>query len=108
MSRIKKPNLTNQKCVYRAVKIFGDKWTPLIVQTLAKKTSRFCEIQKEVGGINPRTLSLRLSHLEEEGIIKKTIYSEVPLHSDYKLTLKGNDLLPILKSMAAWGEKYRR
>lgn len=108
MSMVKKANNVNQQCVYRALKIFGDKWTPLIVQMLAKKTSRFCEIQDEVGGINPRTLSLRLVRLEEMGIIKKTIYSEIPLHSDYKLTKKGNDLVPILKSMVVWGKKYRR
>lgn len=95
-------------CVAKAVSIFGDKWTPLLIRSLTDKTLRFCQIQDEVGNINPRTLSARLSHLEEEGIISKVLFNEIPPHSEYTLTQKGKDLLPILKSMAVWGEKYSK
>lgn len=67
---------------------------------------RFCELQTEVGGVNPTTLSSRLTDLESRGIIKKTTYPEVPPRTEYELTPKGKDLVPVLRSMAAWGEKY--
>ncbi|QQR60837.1 helix-turn-helix transcriptional regulator [Candidatus Uhrbacteria bacterium] len=76
-----------------------------IICALAK-TLRFNELQTEAGGVNPTTLSDRLSDLERLGIITKTIYSEVPPRTEYNLTQKGKDLLPVLKHMAVWGEKY--
>lgn len=93
------------KCVEATVSIFGDKWTPLLVCALTDAVLRFSQLEEKTG-INPRTLSERLTRLEEEGIIKKIIYSEIPPHTEYSLTPKGKDLVPILQSMADWGEKY--
>jgi DNA-binding HxlR family transcriptional regulator len=93
------------QCVAAAVTIFGDKWTPLLIRVLVDTTLRFSQLQEKTG-INPRTLSERLLRLEEEGIIKKVIYPEVPPKTEYSLTKKGEDLVPILQSMADWGEKY--
>ncbi len=104
-----KKNITNTKdCVEKTVAIFGDKWTPLIIYSLTNKKSRFCTIQDELNQINPRTLSARLASLEDEGIIKKVIYSETPPRSEYLLTQKGKDMLPILQSIQTWGEKYKK
>lgn len=94
------------KCVASAVSIFGDKWTPFLIHQLMGVTLRFSQLQEKAGGVNPRTLSERLVKLEEEGIIIKVMYSEVPPRTEYSLTSKGEDLVPILQSMAAWGEKY--
>ena len=94
------------QCVAAAVSIFGDKWTPLLIRELMNETLRFSQLQEKAGGINPRTLSERLVRLEEEGIIKKVMYSEVPPRTEYSLTQKGIDLVPILQKMADWGEKY--
>jgi DNA-binding HxlR family transcriptional regulator len=93
-------------CVATAAAIVGTKWTPQIIYALANGVERFCEIQKEAGGINPRTLSARLDELEQAGIIAKIAFSEVPPRVEYTLTAKGQDLLPILECMVNWGEKY--
>jgi DNA-binding HxlR family transcriptional regulator len=98
------PSLGN---VEAAVAILGDKWTPLLIHALAQKSVRFCNLQNGAG-INPRTLSARLAWLEEQGIIAKTTYPEVPPRCEYGLTQKGRDLLPILKDMAAWSKRYNR
>jgi DNA-binding HxlR family transcriptional regulator len=95
-------------CVAEALVIMGNKWTPLIILALAKGPSRFCAIETELSGISPRTLSQRLDELEEKSVITKKPYAEVPPRVDYELTSKGKDLLPILKSMAAWGDKYQK
>ncbi len=93
-------------CIASAMEIMGNKWTALILRDLNKGPSRFNELEKSVNGINPRTLSKRLDDLETHGIITKQKFAEVPPHIEYTLTQKGNDLLPILKQMANWGEKY--
>ena len=93
-------------CIANAMQIIGSKWTALILRDLFSGPKRFCELEKSVGNINPRTLSQRLDDLEEHGIISRQSYAEVPPRTEYSLTAKGHDLLPILKQMAAWGTKY--
>ena len=93
-------------CVATAAAIVGAKWTPQIIYALANNVQRFCELQKEAGGINPRTLSARLDELEQQGIIAKLSFAEVPPRVEYSLTKKGKDLLPVLECMVEWGEKY--
>lgn len=93
-------------CIESAMQIIGNKWTALILRDLMNGPSRFCELEKSVGHINPRTLSQRLDDLEETGIINRKSFAEVPPRCEYSLTDKGRDLLPVLKQMAAWGNKY--
>jgi DNA-binding HxlR family transcriptional regulator len=92
-------------CVAFAAQILGDKWTPLIIKNLCEGRCRFSEMQ-QLNKINPRTLSAKLDFLEESQIITKIIHPEVPVRVEYSLTQKGQDLIPILRSMAAWGDKY--
>jgi DNA-binding HxlR family transcriptional regulator len=93
-------------CVRAAAAIVSSKWTPQLIYALANGVERFGELQKEAGGINPRTLSARLDELEEQGIVTKTSFNEVPPRVEYSLTQKGRDLLPILECMVEWGEKH--
>lgn len=93
-------------CVAGTLCVIGDKWTPLIVMELTKGSSRFSLLEQALPGISPRTLSQRLDNLETEKIITKTSHPSVPPRVDYKLTRKGEDLLPIIRSMADWGSKY--
>ena len=93
-------------CIASAMEIIGNKWTALILRDLFTGSKRFCELEKTVGNINPRTLSQRLDDLETHGIITKKAFSEVPPRIEYTLTQKGKDLLPTLEQMAAWGTKY--
>lgn len=94
-------------CIAAAMDIIGNKWTALILRDLASGESRFCALEKTVGKINPRTLSQRLDDLEARGIVTKQSYAEVPPRIEYRLTKKGEDLIPILEQMAAWGNKYQ-
>ena len=100
------PKEKRQLCVAFATKILGDKWTPLILTALFSKKLRFSELQNTVSPINPRTLSARLDFLEANCIITRTVYQEVPTRVEYELTNQGKDLVPILKSMGRWGDKY--
>lgn len=93
-------------CIAAAMQIIGNKWTALILRDLTTGPRRFTELEKSVGGINPRTLSQRLDDLEESGIVTKKSYAEMPPRCEYKLTEKGHDLIPVLEQMAAWGNKY--
>lgn len=95
-------------CIAAAMQVIGNKWTALILRDLFAGPKRFCELEKSVGGVNPRTLSQRLDDLEQYGIITKQIFAEVPPRIEYTLTEKGEDLLPILEQMATWGTKYHR
>jgi DNA-binding HxlR family transcriptional regulator len=93
-------------CVKAATDILGDKWTPQLLRFFANESSvRFCQLQELVGGINPRTLSARLTHLEEYGIIEKTPTSSAA-RCEYRLTSKGEALLPIIRDMEAWSARF--
>ena len=105
-SPVTKPIEPKVGCIASAMQIVGSKWTALILRDLFSGPKRFCELEKSVGHINPRTLSQRLDDLEDEGIITKQSFAEVPPRTEYTLTQKGHDLLPILKQMATWGKKH--
>lgn len=102
-----KESLTTQNftCVAATTAILGDKWTPLIINALYLEPLRFCHLQDTIGGVNPRTLSARLTSLEEHDIVQKQPQESSP-YPCYQLTNKGKDLFPIINSMTQWGEKY--
>jgi len=93
-------------CIASAMEIIGNKWTALILRDLSSGPKRFSELEKSVGSINPRTLSQRLDDLEQHAIVTKKSYAEVPPRIEYTLTKKGEDLLPVLRAMSTWGDKY--
>jgi DNA-binding HxlR family transcriptional regulator len=76
------------------------------VRELSEGTSRFCELERSLTGISPRTLSLRLRALEEEGIVERHTFPEVPPRVEYALTDKGMALLPIIDDMRSYGEHW--
>lgn len=94
-------------CIASAMRIIGSKWTALILRDLADSTRRFSELNRSIPGMSPRTLSKRLDDLKSDGIISKNIPGKAAAHAEYYLTNKGRDLVPILRQMAAWGERYR-
>lgn len=93
-------------CIAAALKILGDKWSGLIIRELTAGPCRFGGLEPALPGISPRTLSQRLTSLQESGIITKKVYAEAPPRVEYRLTAKGQDLIPILQSMVEWGDKY--
>src|ERR687885_1680905 len=92
--------------VCRTADIVCGKWTLLIVRDLAESRARFCELERSLGGISPRTLSLRLRALEEEGIVERRTFPEVPPRVEYALTEKGMALVPIIESMRVYGTEW--
>jgi DNA-binding HxlR family transcriptional regulator len=98
---------TDETCpVCRTAEIVCGKWTLLLIRELAAGQSRFCELERSLEGISPRTLSLRLRSLEEEGIVERQTFSEVPPRVEYALTEKGTALLPIIDDMRVYGERW--
>jgi DNA-binding HxlR family transcriptional regulator len=98
---------TDETCpVCRTAEIVCGKWTLLLIRELAAGQSRFCELERPLEGISPRTLSLRLRSLEEEGIVERQTFSEVPPRVEYALTEKGTALLPIIDDMRVYGERW--
>jgi DNA-binding HxlR family transcriptional regulator len=97
----------NSDCpVCRTADIVCGKWTMLVIRDLADGRSRFCELERSLEGISPRTLSLRLRSLEEEGVVQRRTYPEVPPRVEYALTEKGRALVPIVESMRAYGTEW--
>jgi DNA-binding HxlR family transcriptional regulator len=92
--------------VCRTADIVCGKWTLLLVRELSEGRSRFCELERSLTGISPRTLSLRLRGLEEEGIVERHTFPEVPPRVEYALTEKGQALLPIIEGMREYGQAW--
>ena len=101
------PQARQKTCIAWATQIIGDKWTPMLLFALGERSHRFGELQTAAGGINPRTLSARLDMLEQNEIITRKVFPEVPPRVEYELTQKGADLLPVIQSMVDWGDKYQ-
>jgi DNA-binding HxlR family transcriptional regulator len=92
--------------VCRTADVVCGKWTLLVIRDLAEGRSRFCELERSLAGISPRTLSLRLRALEEEGIVERRTYPEVPPRVEYALTEKGRALVPIIEDMRTYGRRW--
>ena len=99
--------MPNSDCpVCRTADIVCGKWTLLVIRDLADGRSRFCELERSLKGISPRTLSLRLRALEEEGVVARRTFPEVPPRVEYALTEKGRALVPIIESMRSYGSEW--
>ena len=92
--------------VCRTAEIVCGKWTLLLIRDLSEGRTRFCELERSLRGISPRTLSLRLRALEEAGIVERDTYPEVPPRVEYQLTEKGRALLPLIDDMRAYGLRW--
>ncbi len=98
---------SNESCpVCRTAEIVCGKWTLLVIRDLAEGRSRFCELERSLHGISPRTLSLRLRALEEEGVVERQTFPEVPPRVEYALTDKGRALVPLIEDMRTYGLQW--
>ncbi|WP_160713025.1 winged helix-turn-helix transcriptional regulator [Chitinophaga solisilvae] len=111
----RKPNSTfsrNEQCIIDcdltyAVQKLGGRWKLLILDKLAARKLRFSELKKEFPYITERMLTLQLRALEQDGLVKRTVYAEVPPRVEYELTKSAIELGPILKQLSVWGSKNR-
>jgi DNA-binding HxlR family transcriptional regulator len=89
-----------------AIQLLGKRWTGLILDTLMAGPRRFCEMTAAVEGLSDRVLSDRLRELEDEGIIERMVYPQIPVRVEYRLTEKGYDLKPVVDAIHEWAEKW--
>jgi DNA-binding HxlR family transcriptional regulator len=87
--------------------LIGDKWKVLILRDLIEGTKRFGELKKSIGTISQKMLTQQLRDMEEDGLVERKVYAEVPPRVEYSLTEDGVSLKPILDSLWAWGEQYQ-
>lgn len=92
--------------VCRTAEIISGKWTLLVIRDLAESSKRFCELERSLDGISPRTLSLRLRALEDHGILERHTFPEVPPRVQYALTEKGTALAPLIDDMRSYGRDW--
>jgi DNA-binding HxlR family transcriptional regulator len=98
---------SNSQCpVCRTAEVVCGKWTLLLIRDLAAGPSRFCELERSLEGISPRTLSLRLRALEEEDVVVRHTFPEVPPRVEYALTEKGEALVPLIEAMRRYGRRW--
>lgn len=89
--------------VSTTVQVIGGKWKPAILYMLLSGTRRFNELQRLVGNPSARVLTIQLRELEQDRIIKRNVYDQIPPKVEYSLTTRGKSLNKVLEMMAKWG-----
>ena len=87
--------------------LIGNKWKVLIIRDLLQGTKRFGELKKSIGSVSQKVLTSQLHAMEEDGLIHREVYAEVPPRVEYSLTELGWSLKPILDAMVNWGNNYK-
>jgi DNA-binding HxlR family transcriptional regulator len=97
----------SDKCPVRTVlDRLGDKWSVLVILLLGEKGAvRFTHIQKEIGDVSQKMLTITLKTLEADGIVSRHVFAEVPLRVEYRLTERGKSLLPHIQQLFEWAEQ---
>lgn len=107
MSKVKSAKDLPACPVETTLMLIGDKWKVLILRDLLGGTKRFGELKKSIGGVSQKVLTAQLRDMEENGLVSRKVYAEVPPRVEYSLTQLGQSLKPILDSMRNWGEEYK-
>ena len=94
--------------VEMTLQLIGDKWKVLIIRDLLTGTKRFNELKRSVTGITQKVLTSHVRAMEAAGLVSRKVYAEVPPRVEYTLTETGYSLKPILDSMVAWGDGYKK
>ena len=94
--------------VETTLSLIGDKWKVLILRDLITGTKRFGELKKSIGTVSQKVLTAQLRNMEENGLVHREVYAEVPPRVEYSLTELGQSLKPILDALQNWGEEYKQ
>lgn len=94
--------------VETTLNLIGDKWKVLILRDLLTGTKRFGQLKNSIGNVSQKVLTSQLRDMEENGLITRKVYAEVPPKVEYSLTELGQSLKPILDAMWNWGEGYKK
>ena len=96
------------KCpVETTLKLIGEKWKILIIRDLLNGTKRFGELKKGCSGISEIVLTTNLRAMEDDGLVCRKVFPQVPPRVEYTLTDVGYSLAPVLNAMASWGTDYK-
>lgn len=87
--------------------LIGDKWKVLILRDLRSGTKRFGELKKSVTGISQKVLTSNLRDMEQNGLVTREVFPEVPPRVEYSLTDLGFSMCPILDAMEKWGAEFK-
>ncbi|HZG83450.1 winged helix-turn-helix transcriptional regulator [Paenibacillus sp.] len=90
----------------KSMQIIGKRWSGLIVHQLMQGPQRFCRIEAALPNLSGRVLSERLKELEQEGIIRRSVYPETPVRIEYSLTDKGLALAPVFREVQKWASEW--
>ncbi len=93
--------------VATTVQLIGSKWKLLIMRNLLARPWRFNELRKDLDGISQKVLTDSLCSMEQDGIITRTVYPEVPPRVEYALSELGESMRPIINAMEVWGKNYK-
>jgi len=100
---------SNTNCAVEAsLGVIGGRWKGVVLYWLLNGTHRFGELRRRLPNCSQRMLTLQLRELEEDGLVKRTVFAEVPPRVEYELTVFGRSLEPVLLGLREWGEKYKR
>ena len=87
--------------------LISDKWKVLILRDLLPGTKRFGELKNSIGHVSQKVLTSQLRQMEQSGLVRRTVFAEVPPRVEYTLTDLGYSLKPVLDAMWNWGEAYQ-
>jgi DNA-binding HxlR family transcriptional regulator len=100
-------NISVEPCpIAEAARLLGDKWTLIILRDLMEGPCRFKDLERMGEGISPSVLTARLHDLEDQGILVRKAYREIPPRVEYCLTQKGNDAMAVVQALRKYGEKW--
>lgn len=92
--------------VTATLQVIGGKWKSVILWQLRDQTYRFGELKKQIPNISQKMLSQQLRELEQDGLVVRKVYAEIPPKVEYSLTELGVTLCPVLEAMCHWGKVY--
>lgn len=93
--------------VATTVQLIGSKWKLLIIRNLLVRPWRFNELRKDLAGISQKVLTDSLRSMEQDGIVIRRVYPEVPPRVEYSLSELGESMRPIIQAMEQWGTDYK-
>lgn len=100
-------NVMEQNCPSREImQRLGDKWTPLVLLTLSEGPQRFSVLRQQIGNVTPKVLTSTLRTLERDGLVKRTVYAQVPVRVDYELTEVGHSLQEPMDTLRRWSQEH--
>jgi len=104
----KKSSEVSECPVTYTMRMIGGKWKPIILYLISKGVNRFGVLQRGIEGISKQMLTKQLREMEDDGILHREIFAEIPPRVEYSISEKGKSLFPIIDAMRTWGESNLR